>query len=73
MGSLYLWGRSIQEMGGDVMIGRSIYRWGICSMNPESTVQQLSAPLQHSAQLYKTTIALSCGLEFVVQTCRNLL
>ena len=26
MGSLYLWGRSIQEMGGDVVIGRSIYR-----------------------------------------------
>ena len=25
MGSLYLWGRSIQEMGGDVVIGRSIY------------------------------------------------
>ena len=24
-GSLYLWGRSIQEMGGDVVIGRSIY------------------------------------------------
>ena len=24
MGSLYLWGRSIQEMG-DVVIGRSIY------------------------------------------------
>ena len=25
MESLYLWGRSIQEMGGDVAIGRSIY------------------------------------------------
>ena len=25
MGSLYLWGRSIQEMGGNVMIGCSIY------------------------------------------------
>ena len=25
MGSLYLWGRSIQEMGGDVVIGHSIY------------------------------------------------
>ena len=25
MGSLYLWGHSIQEMGGDVVIGRSIY------------------------------------------------
>ena len=25
MGSLYLWSRSIQEMGGDVVIGRSIY------------------------------------------------
>ena len=25
MGSLYLWGRSIQEMGGDVVIGCSIY------------------------------------------------
>ena len=25
MGSLYLWGCSIQEMGGDVVIGRSIY------------------------------------------------
>ena len=25
MGSLYLWGRSTQEMGGDVVIGRSIY------------------------------------------------
>ena len=25
MGSLYLWGRSIQEMGGNVVIGRSIY------------------------------------------------
>ena len=25
MGSLYSWGRSIQEMGGDVVIGRSIY------------------------------------------------
>ena len=25
MESLYLWGRSIQEMGGDVVIGRSIY------------------------------------------------
>ena len=25
MGSLYLWGRSIQEMGSDVGIGRSIY------------------------------------------------
>ena len=25
MGSLYLWGRSIQEMGGDVVIGLSIY------------------------------------------------
>ena len=25
MGSLYLWGRSIQEMGGGVVIGRSIY------------------------------------------------
>ena len=24
-GSLYLWGRSIQEMGGNVVIGRSIY------------------------------------------------
>ena len=24
MGSLYLWGRSIQEIGGDVVIGRSI-------------------------------------------------
>ena len=24
-GSLYLWGRSVQEMGGDVVIGRSIY------------------------------------------------
>ena len=24
-GSLYLWDRSIQEMGGDVVIGRSIY------------------------------------------------
>ena len=24
-GSLYLWGCSIQEMGGDVVIGRSIY------------------------------------------------
>ena len=23
--SLYLWGHSIQEMGGDVVIGRSIY------------------------------------------------
>ena len=23
MGSLYLWGRSIQEMGGDVVINRS--------------------------------------------------
>ena len=26
MGSLYLWGCSIQEMGGDVLIGRSTYR-----------------------------------------------
>ena len=25
MGSLYLWGHSIQEMGGDVVIGCSIY------------------------------------------------
>ena len=25
MGSLYLWGCSIQEMGGDIVIGRSIY------------------------------------------------
>ena len=25
MGSLYLWGRSVQEMSGDVVIGRSIY------------------------------------------------
>ena len=25
MGSLYLWSHSIQEMGGDVLIGRSIY------------------------------------------------
>ena len=25
MGSLYLWGCSIQVMGGDVVIGRSIY------------------------------------------------
>ena len=25
MGSLYLWGRSMQEMSGDVVIGRSIY------------------------------------------------
>ena len=25
MGSLYLWGHSIQEMGGDVVIGRSIF------------------------------------------------
>ena len=25
MGSLYLWGRSIQEIGDDVVIGRSIY------------------------------------------------
>ena len=25
MGSLYLWGCSIQEMGGDVVIGCSIY------------------------------------------------
>ena len=25
MGSLYLWGHSIQEMGGDGVIGRSIY------------------------------------------------
>ena len=25
MGSLYLWGHSIQEMGDDVVIGRSIY------------------------------------------------
>ena len=25
VGSLYLWGRSIQEMGGDGVIGRSIY------------------------------------------------
>ena len=25
MGSLYLWGRSIQVMGGNVAIGRSIY------------------------------------------------
>ena len=25
MGSLYLWGRSIQEMGSDVVIGQSIY------------------------------------------------
>ena len=25
MGSLYFWGRSIQEMGGNVVIGRSIY------------------------------------------------
>ena len=26
MGSLYLWDRSIQEIGGDVVIGHSIYR-----------------------------------------------
>ena len=26
MGSLHLWGRSIQEMCGDVVIGHSIYR-----------------------------------------------
>ena len=26
MGSSYLWGRSIQVMGGDVVIGRSIYK-----------------------------------------------
>ena len=26
MWSLYLWGCSIQEMGGDVLIGRSIYQ-----------------------------------------------
>ena len=26
MGSLHLWGRSIHVMGGDVVIGRSIYR-----------------------------------------------
>ena len=26
MGSLYLWGRSIQEMDGDVVIDCSIYR-----------------------------------------------
>ena len=25
MGSMYLWGRSTQEMGGDVVIGCSIY------------------------------------------------
>ena len=25
MGSLYFWGHSIQEMGGNVVIGRSIY------------------------------------------------
>ena len=25
MGSLYLWGRSIQEIDGDVVIGRSMY------------------------------------------------
>ena len=25
MGSLYLWGRSIQEIGSDVVIGRFIY------------------------------------------------
>ena len=25
MGSLYLWGRSIQEMSSDVVIGRFIY------------------------------------------------
>ena len=25
MGSLYFWSRSIQEMGGNVVIGRSIY------------------------------------------------
>ena len=37
MGSLYLWGRSIQEMGGDVVIGRSIY--GVVVINtPDSTV-----------------------------------
>ena len=25
MGSLYFWGRSIQEIGGIIVIGRSIY------------------------------------------------
>ena len=25
MGSLYLWGHSVQEMGGDVVIGRSMH------------------------------------------------
>ena len=29
MGSLYLWGRSIHGMGGDVVI--SIYAWGGCN------------------------------------------
>ena len=31
MRSLYLWGRSIQEMDGDVVIGHSIYAWGGCN------------------------------------------
>ena len=30
-GSLYFWGRSIQEMGGNVVIGLSIAIWGCCN------------------------------------------
>ena len=45
MGSLYLWGRSMQQMGGDVVIGRSIY--GVVVINgslySDSMVIQLVA------------------------------
>ena len=40
MGSLYLWGHCIQEMGGDVVIGRSIFGVGVIdgSLYSDSTV-----------------------------------
>ena len=40
MGSLYLWGRSIQKVGSDIVIGRSIYGVAVIdgSFTPDSTV-----------------------------------
>ena len=48
MGSLYFWGGSIQEMGGNVVLGRSIY--GVVVIDGSLYSQFYGICLQYSVE-----------------------
>ena len=59
MGSLYLRGRSIQEMGGDVVIGRSIYGVVVIDGSLYSRFYGIGLDVMQSHPVYRTYMYMS--------------